>query len=217
MGIVELKEAEVKLIVHASIFIYGDAASNDLAKALAKDIAAHWNEPAATVPVNGNNYRVIFNIEGEHVPLLTPGDVYGNENAAYNFFRIEEFVHGNISFVDGINSNTGYFLLENLLNNSTTAAHEFGHTIGLEHPEILDIRGMGTPGIMYPRGTITDPHFQYDPAAAPQTNGGTLNPFYRRVSEQDVRDLRIEKLHFNSHGYAMLGDFSSVWHEKHIK
>lgn len=83
----------------------------------------------------------------------------------------------NISFVDGLNSNTGYFLLDNLLNGSTTAAHEFGHTLGLDHPHNLDIRGKGVPGIMYPRGTIVDPPYQYDPNAAPGKPGGTMNPF----------------------------------------
>lgn len=215
MGIAEFNEANRTVILHASIFLYGGAATQALADALAQDIATHWNEPEATVFVNGVTCRMLFNIKGEYAPVLQPKDVYENDNASYNFFRVEEFVHGNISFVDGIDSNTGYFLLENLLNNSTTAAHEFGHTLGLDHPEMLDIRGEATPGIMYPRGTIVDPQFQYDPAAAPGEKGGTLNPFYRKVLQSDIDGLRLDRLRFNEYGYVMVGDFSSVWHDAH--
>ena len=61
-----------------------------------------------------------------------------------------------------VGCNTGYFKLENLYKGSTTAAHEYGHTLGLQHPADLDLRGKGIPGIMYPRGTLVDPQFQYD-------------------------------------------------------
>ena len=213
MGIAELDTANKQLLLHANIFLYGNAASEALAIDLANDINTHWNKPEAFVVIQNISYKVVFKAAGIFADKLTPQDVYENDVPANNYFRIEEFVHGNISFVDGINSNTGYFKLENLLNNSTTAAHEFGHTIGLDHPQILDIRGEGVPGIMYPRGTIVDPHFQYDPAAAPQTNGGTLNPFYRKVLQKDIDDLHLNRLRFNEQGFAMVGDFSSVWHD----
>ena len=142
--------------------------------------------------------------------------VFENTNTRNNYFRIEEFATGNISFVDGINSNTGYFKLENLLNNSSTAAHEFGHTIGLDHPHHLDIRGQGTPGIMYPRGTLVDPQFQYYPEVAAGEKGGTLNPFTRKVLQTDIDDINLNKLNFDDKGFAMLGDFTSIWHEKHL-
>ena len=134
-----------------------------------------------------------------------------------NYFRVEEFASGNISFVDGINSNTGYFKLDNLLNNSTTAAHEFGHTLGLVHPEDLDLRGRGVPGIMYPRGTITDREFQYDLHAAAGAIGGTMNPFHRKVLQEDIDDLHLEMLYFNQDGRAVIGAFTSEWHDRHVE
>ena len=112
--------------------------------------------------------------------------------------------------------NTGYFKLQNILDNSTTAAHEFGHTLGLDHPHNLDIRGGGTPGIMYPRGTLVDPHFQYYPEVAAGEKGGTLNPFTRKVLQKDIDDLHLDNLEFNENSMAMVGAFSSVWHEKHL-
>ena len=217
MGIAELNEAEKKLVIHAEIFLYGDASFDALSKALAQDVALHWNEPKASVRIKQNMYLVLFEINGVYAPALRPEDVYENDNVLNNYFRVEEYAEGNISFVDGIGCNTGYFKLDNLLNNSTTAAHEFGHTIGLEHPQNLDIRGTGTPGIMYPRGTIVDPHFQYDPNAAAATNGGTINPFTRKVLQKDIDDLNLHKLSFNKNGLAMLGAFSSVWHQRHTQ
>lgn len=121
---------------------------------------------------------------------------------------------GNISFVDGLGCNTGYFKLENLYKGSTTAAHEYGHTLGLEHPSDLDYRGKGVPGIMYPRGTLVDPEYQYEPDKPAGAKGGALHPMYRKVRKEDIGLLKIEHLDFKN-AVAVLGDFSSVWHPEH--
>lgn len=214
MGEVELNNNN--LIIHAVIFIYGDAANDNIAKFVAADIAHFWNDAKATANIGGKQYHVAFNMEGIWAKQLQPEMIYENTNPRNNYYRIEEYASGNISFVDGLNSNTGYFKLDNLLHNSTTAAHEFGHSLGLDHPHNLDIRGEGVPGIMYPRGTITDAEFQYDPGAQPNGPGGTMSPFKRRVLRQDIENLQLHKLKFNNSGFAVLGGFSSIWHQKHM-
>ncbi|MEO6488373.1 MAG: peptidase M10 [Ferruginibacter sp.] len=214
MGEVELDDSKGILKVHAEIIFYGNAANEILSNQIANDIESQWNEPSASVSIHNKWYKVQFKVAGYHATGLQPINVYENVDPRKNYFRIEEFASGNISFVDGINSNTGYFKLDNLLNNSTTAAHEFGHTIGLEHPTIMDIRGVGVPGIMYPRGTIVDPPYQYDPSARPLAPGGTMNPFTRKVLIGDIDDLKLHRLSYNN-GLAILGDFTSVWHEAH--
>lgn len=216
MGEAELQPHKNLLVIHAELIFYGNAANAMLSFQIAKDIEDHWNETRGTVRISQHRYYVSFNIKGMYNSSLTPSEVYENTNPRNNYFRIEEYAKGNISFVDGINSNTGYFKLENLLNNSTTAAHEFGHTLGLHHPHRLDIRGKGTPGIMYPRGTLVDPEFQYYPDVAPGEKGGTLNPFTRRVLQNDIDDLHLGRLDFDESGFAIVGDFTSVWHEKHL-
>jgi hypothetical protein len=221
MGEAELQPQKNLLTIHAVLIFYGDAANDELSIQVAKDVEDHWNEANGKVQVHESwftkkLYSVQFNIGGRYDRHLTPAMVFENTDSRNNYFRIEEFANGNISFVDGVHSNTGYFKLDNLLNNSTTAAHEFGHTIGLDHPHILDIRGKGVPGIMYPRGTLVDPQFQYYPDVAPGEKGGTLNPFTRKVLQSDIDDLRLDKLDFDENGLAMIGGFTSLWHEKHL-
>ena len=163
MGEAELDSVNNRLIIHSVFYTYGDASTPQLAQAIAEDISNHWNAAHAIISYKGTPLTVYFDLLGIHEPSLTPETVWYNTNPRFNFFRVEEFSMPYISFVDGLGSNTGYFKLGNLLNNSTTAAHEYGHTLGLDHPKELDIRGKGQPGIMYPRGTICDPQFQYDP------------------------------------------------------
>lgn len=221
MGEVELLPDRKLVIIHALIIIYGDAAHDELAFHIAKDIEKFWNDAEGKVAIRDGWFSrkicdVRFNITGKYEPELTPKDVFENTDPRKNYFRVEEFAYGDISFVDEINSNTGYFKLQNILDNSTTAAHEFGHTLGLIHPHNLDIRGQGTPGIMYPRGTLVDPHFQYDPSITAGEKGGTINPFTRKVLQKDIDDLRLDDLDFNKEGFAVIGTFSSVWHEKYL-
>ena len=216
MGEAELKIDISQLYIRSVLFFYGEAASDALSFEIASDIANHWNEAKGKARIKNRVYDVLFDIEGTWAKALTPEMVFENTNPRNNYFRIEEYASGNISFVDGIGSNTGYFKVDNLLNNSTTAAHEYGHTIGLHHPEILDIRGKGTPGIMYPRGTVVDAIHQYSPVAAPLAPGGTMNPFSRKVLQEDIDNLKLSRLAYDRNGFAVIGDFTSIWHEQHL-
>jgi len=216
MGEIELHKQAHLLIIYSVFYFYGDAATKELAFQVAADIATHWNEPKGTVQIKREKYAVLFDIEGIYMPDIQPETIWYNNNPRFNFFRIEEFSVNHISFVDGLKCNTGYFKLDNLLNNSTTAAHEYGHTLGLDHPQKLDIRGQGQPGIMYPRGTICDSQYQYDLQALPLQPGGTLNPFTRKVSQTDIDDLKLNRLSFDNHGFAVIGDFSAIYHEKYL-
>ncbi|MES2646746.1 MAG: peptidase M10 [Bacteroidota bacterium] len=202
-----------RLVIRSLFYFYGTAASKDLAIKIANDIAYYWNEPAVVI----NGRLLYFDIEGIYEPSLLPETVWYNDDPAKNFFRIEQYSAIDISFVDGIGSNTGYFKLDNLLHTGTTAAHEYGHTIGLEHPIFLDIRGYGTPGIMYPRGTIVDAEFQYNPAAPAGVGelGGTMDATKRKVTANDIALLNLQKIKFRKDSKQVLGDFSSQYHEAH--
>lgn len=212
MGRAEIESLRVTIYSH--IITYGNAATPELTELMREEIETMWNESAASLRFDDSLFEVRFNITASFQPAITDIAIYQNLDPRNNYFRIEEFALGNISFVDGLGCNSGYFKLENLYKGSTTAAHEYGHTLGLEHPSDLDLRGKGIPGIMYPRGTLVDPQFQYDPGTAAGTKGGTLYPIYRKVLKSDIDDLKLHRLSFEN-GKAIIGEFTNVWHPDH--
>ncbi len=212
MGTAEMTPQELLICSH--IITYGNAADETLTALIREEIETMWNEPLATIRIKDRELLVRFRITAAFEPGITDIDIYQNTDPRNNYFRIEKFAHGNISFVDGLGSNTGYFLLENLYKGSTTAAHEYGHTLGLEHPDDLDLRGKGVPGIMYPRGTLVDPQYQYEPDKPAGTKGGTMHPMYRKVLADDIRQLKLHRLSYHNN-ISVLGEFSSIWHPDH--
>lgn len=215
MGEAFLDKDNHQLIITSIFILYGNSATNELAFNMASEVENAWNEPQVVFNIKNNPYLVRFNIEGYFQPQITPDEIHANLDPKLNFFRVEDFSRLHISFVDEIGSNSGYFLHDNLTNHSTTAAHEYGHTIGLVHPYYLDIRGQGQPGIMYPRGTLVDAGYQWDPEVPAGTKGGTLNPAYRKVLPQDIQNLHLDQLRFNKENKAVVGDFTNLYHEKH--
>jgi hypothetical protein len=212
MGEVELIENHRQLIIYSDFYFYGNAATEALAVQIASDIEWHWNNPQANVRFRSEWYEVRFCIKGFHLTEPDPELIWYNTNPRLNYFRIEEFSPVDISFVDGLGCNTGFFKLANLLQTSTTAAHEYGHTLGLVHPQQLDIRGKGIPGIMFPRGTLCDPQYQYDPQQPAGVTGGTLDPRHRKVLQSDIEALKLHKLRFDKDNIAVIGAFSSIYH-----
>ena len=215
MGIIELDTDAKIIFIKSTIITYGNSATYELTQQICDEIENMWNEPNGVVELNNTTYTVRFIIDAQYNSLIAPETVLQNENPKNNYIRIEAFSNINISFVDGIGSNTGYFLTDNLYLNSTSAAHEYGHSLGLVHPTELNIIGKGRPSIMYPRGTLVDPEFQYDVNALPAQNGGTLYPIHRRVMQIDIDNLqlkdKIEKDIF------IIGKFSNKYHEAHVK
>ncbi|OJV50407.1 MAG: peptidase M10 [Bacteroidetes bacterium 43-16] len=213
MGTVELLN-EQEALLKADIIIYGGAADEALSKQMAAEIETMWTEVQGKIRLGSHLYTLSFSIQGFYVPDLSAETIFHNKDPRKNFFRVESFVNGNISFVDAINCNTGFFKLDNLYPGSTTAAHEFGHTIGLDHPQHLDLRGKGIPGIMYPRGTIVDPQYQYSDTAPAGQPGGTLHPQFRKVWKEEVARLQVNDQYRLEKGWV-IGDFTNVWHEPH--
>ena len=214
MGEVEIDSIDRTIIISSHIITYGSEATEEVTERMRREIETMWNEPKAFVYLRNDHYKIIFQITAETRKNISELEILQNTDSRNNYFRIEKFAHGSISFVDGLGCNSGYFLLENLYEGSTTAAHEYGHTIGLDHPDELDIRGEGVPGIMYPRGTLVDPQFQYDSAIPAGMKGGTMHPMYRKVRQKDIESLKLNKLRYINNN-AIIGTFTNVYHWSH--
>ena len=212
MGIIEII-GKNEWVIRSHIITYGNAANEAVTEMIREEIETMWNEPRGSISFNDELFKITFKITAAHHPELQPETIYENDDPVNNYFRIETFAKGFISFVDGLGSNTGYMKLDNLYKGSTTAAHEYGHTLGLKHPTDKDYRGKGTPGIMYPRGTLVDAQYQYDPHVKAGENGGTINPVYRKVKPEDIALLQPSRLVMNP-AALVVGDFSSIWHDE---
>jgi hypothetical protein len=214
VGEVEINENKGAVTIFSHIVTYGNEAGVTVTEQLRDEIETMWNEPGAHIWWQDRHYRVLFRITAEAKEKITELEVISNTDPRNNYFRIEKFVHGDISFVDGLGCNTGYFKLDNLYKGSTTAAHEYGHTLGLPHPKNMDIRGHGRPGIMYPRGTLVDASYQYDPSMPAGVTGGTLHPMHRKVLPEDIEALKLTRLVYRN-GRAVIGEFTNVYHWNH--
>ena len=198
------------IVISATLVFYGECASAIIASQTAADIQNSWNAPQGKVTIGKTTYSVVFKIKGEY------RDVSGwlglkkaaldiektfNTNPEINY--IEVVKHATRGSIEGVSNmdmggNVGEFQLDNIKGSGTlTEAHEFGHSLGLEHTE-KDLRGKGQPNIMAPRGTLVDKRYQYNPQAKPGSKGGTLNPVKRKVTQKDIDHLKINKLEFRN-------------------
>lgn len=147
MGSVELDISRNTLIIHAHIITYGEAANDEITQMIREEIETMWNEPESIITYASLDLQVLFKITATFSPIITDLEIYQNLDPLNNYFRIEEFSSTDISFVDGLGCNSGYFKKDNLCKGSTTAAHEFGHTLGLHHPKRLIFAAWGFRGL----------------------------------------------------------------------
>jgi len=68
---------------------------------------------------------------------------------------------------------------------------------------------------MYPRGTLVDPQYQYDPTKPAGVTGGTMRPIYRRVKVEDIEALKLHRLRFINRS-AVMGGFTNIYHWNHV-
>jgi hypothetical protein len=173
------------------LVFYGKYATDDLAQRIVLEINQMWNEPNAKLQLGSSLFDIVFDIKYfclSNSEVLSK--VLNNSDYAVNFIRIEDKNVAERSMMGfGLGENSGHWLITDQLGDSTTAAHEFGHALGLPHPDQLDFRFTGMPPIMAPRGTIVDANFQWNPLAEAGAVGGTMRPIFRRVRASEVLEV----------------------------
>lgn len=212
MAALAIRNDQNKIVeLSAKLIFYGAQATEELAQKIAAEIRDLYHEPEAFITLNEETYAVRMMIDyevvsfDEVIPLA-----YQNTNFRCNFIRIEAQNHVTRSFMGfGLGDNVGHWITSDNLGESTTAAHEFGHALGLDHPERIDFRGMENPGIMAPRGTIVDAHLQWNPLVAAGEYGGTLNPLHRRVQAYEIEAI-LNEIIFDDNGCAEIGHLTNV-------
>ena len=129
------------------------------------------------------------------------------DSCGYNFIQIINKTNaGDRSYYEGLGSRNGVFYTSDALGTSTTAAHEFGHGLMLDHND-GDQRNAAVPGIMFARGTLVRSEFQWDPRAAAGAAGGTINPQYRKVRSVDIQAIPVSSVRNKlSKSVGCLGD-----------
>jgi len=214
------------ITITSNLIFYGRKSSKAIAEKVAAKVQNQWNAANGKTQIDGEDYSVKFIVKGSHNRKLKAEDVENNTDIKNNYIKISNDGELETSFFDGKigdgGANTGEFILKDINNeNSTTESHEYAHGLGLDHPDGLDLRGKGQPGITYPRGTAVDAEFTHDPsqgatktnAGYPPTRSNTMDPNKRRVTQKDINRLGLNRIHYDpTTGKGRLGNLSNIYH-----
>src|SRR5215216_321036 len=102
MGEVEIDPYKGIIIISSHIVTYGDAADEKVTASIREEIETMWNEPKGMIHIKGTSFLVNFRVTAQLRSSIDMIEVYSNTNPRNNYFRIEEYARGNISFVDGL-------------------------------------------------------------------------------------------------------------------
>jgi RHS repeat-associated protein len=147
--------------ITSNLIFYGDKASSELATQTAANVQDLWNDANGKATIDGVEYSVKFVVTGQVNKGLTEQDVKSNTDIKNNYIKVEDNIPVSMTQSKGsTGGNTGTWLYNELIGaNSTTAAHEYGHSLGEVssadgggkglHPAQTDIRSeTDAPGIM---------------------------------------------------------------------
>lgn len=211
------------------------------AERVAKNIQKNWNSANGKVTIDGETYSVKFSISVQYkvinnsmvapiANLLDGGittdramkaEIEANTDIRNNYFRIESVTDGKnthitTSYADGAGSNTGFLVISQIGGESKTGAHEYGHTIGLQH--LTDANGQptaltGDPSIMATANNPADPKY-LEKTVSKGFSKQYLDVNKRKVTQQDINNLGLDKLQYDENGKAKLGKLTNVYHTK---
>lgn len=200
-AVVTRNQASRTLVFESHLYLYGDV-TEELAKSIEAEINKVWNNGVPQALLGGTAYTLKFSVT---TSVLSEKEVRFKAEAfndgRANFIRILDRPNSVVSssFMIG-NSNSGLWLKSQRLGLSTTAAHEYGHSIGLNHPDNESFQG--PPRLMITDFYAVDPQYMVN---------GKLDLRMRRVTQLEVQELQLDKLKFNPAGVASIGSFKTVF------
>ncbi len=194
------------------LYLYGSQANDRTGTSIIEEIENMYNEPDVFVLTGSGRMKVIFKVSFHLISIEDAIDLAAtNTDFRNNFIRIESKNVLTRSFMGfGLGDNAGHWITSDQLGVSTTAAHEFGHGLGLDHPVHNDYRGTHLPPpIMAPRGSLVDPQYQWNPLAKPGEFGGTMNPVHRKVTAQEI-EMVVANIPFDQNEDFVIGRISNT-------
>ncbi len=142
-------EGKKSITVKSHLYLYG-LVDKGLAQKIAVEINQVWNEGHPQVLISNVRYDLIFKVTTSVSNLNEVRTLAEQSNPEFNFIRIISGPNSHItaSFIVG-HTNSGVWLKSDNLGVAKTSAHEYGHTLGLKHPEGDSY--VGIPRIMITR------------------------------------------------------------------
>jgi RHS repeat-associated protein len=211
------------ITIRSHFYVYGSGATPNHARELAHQIQTLWNEANGVREVEGVKYKVQFQVTAQYVSERDAA-IFAEKNDldrdfSINFARIEEGYTGppmsDPASISGANS---MILSPSQLANLTSAAHEFGHGLGLWEHTLDWSKIEGQPGIMATVRNLVDLQYTNNPNAkeAPKvidTERGRrvdneLNLCKRVVLQTDV--ARIYRSGKTRDGYWTFGGINNA-------
>ena len=203
----DLSAGSSTLKIKSNLILYGDLSSQEAQhwkQLIKRSIDQYWNQIPYQWEIKNRFYSIVTEVNVQYVDeskIRNLRDKY-EQDYQFQFFRLHKGGSHSVtaSFVLG-HGRSGVLLLSDLEKSASTAAHEFGHTLGLAHPEEGPI--VGRPGMMATQFYPVEEKYQ--------GTDGKLNLSLRKVSKQELKNLNMEKFDWGLNPCHWLGQKASIF------